>query len=361
MARNNFKLIGKIQLGKETEKFKPYKVSKSAKGWIGHRLSFGLKNITGFHNLELFAGYMEDGTSLIYCIQKKENYSDETVKLQIKWEDRNNPEIIEQVSDYNKMSIKINEEEKVYISGYDFLEDVYKLLQDENMKDKTFCITGDVEYQEYEGKVYRKLHPRHIELVSDDTKQTSLLNLELYYTKNAVATELFEDTKKYFVDTYVAQYDSELKEDVYMKEEVVIDVSKAQTPAQEKAFDIIKNRFVVEEEDKVIKLGVKAILVNGREKKQITMDDLTDEERDLIECGLATFEDLAAEYGNQINGDSISEIKVVGFGYGYNKGSQETGISPSRLSKVNDELDDMFDNDMFGDDSLEDDLLPFTN
>ena len=77
MARNNFKLIGKIQLGKETEKFKPYKVSKSAKGWIGHRLSFGLKNITGFHNLELFAGYMEDGTSLIYCIQKKENYSDE--------------------------------------------------------------------------------------------------------------------------------------------------------------------------------------------------------------------------------------------------------------------------------------------
>ena len=70
MARNNFKLIGKIQLGKETEKFKPYKVSKSAKGWIGHRLSFGLKNITGFHNLELFAGYMEDGTSSSWLCPK---------------------------------------------------------------------------------------------------------------------------------------------------------------------------------------------------------------------------------------------------------------------------------------------------
>ena len=353
MAKNTFKIVGRLQLGKETEKFKPYKVTKSAKGWLGHKLVFGIKNITGFHNVELFEGYMENGSSLVYCIKKKENYSDETQKLQIKWNDRNNKEIIESVSEYNKLTVKLGEEETKYIAGYDFLQHIYKILQDEKYKDELFIVSGDVEYQTYEGKVYRKLHPRHIELTSKDTPETSLLNLELYYTQDAVDTEMFNINKKYLVNTYVSQYNPQTKKDEYFVEKTVIDVSKAQNEKQEKGFDLIKNRFVIDE-DKVHKLGVKAILINGREKKQITMDDLTEEERDLIEYGITTLEELSAEYGNSINGDSISEIKVVGFGYGYNKGSQEVQVTPQELLGIQEEDDDYTDM-LFGND-LE---LPF--
>ncbi len=356
MARNTFKIVGKLQLGKETEKFKPYKVSKSAKGWLGHRLVFGIKNITGFHNVELFEGYMEDGSSLIYCIKKKENYSDETEKLQIEWKLRNNPDVIEQVADYNKLTIKMDDEQVTkYIAGYDFLQHIYSILQDDRYKDELFIVTGDVEYQKYEGKIYRKLHPRHIELAPKDTQEVSLLNLELYYTQDAVDTEMFDINKKYLVNTYVAQYNSQTKEDDYFSEPVVIDVSKAQTEKQEKGFNIIKNRFIVDE-DKVFKLGVKAVLINGKEKKQITMEDLTEEERDLIDCGLATLEEIAAEYGNTINGDSISEIKVVGFGYGYNKGSQETEISPEKLLGIMEGEEEEFTDILFGEEEEE---LPF--
>ena len=118
---------------------------------------------------------------------------------------------------------------------------------------------------------------------------------------------------------------------------------------------IIKNRFIVDE-DKVFKLGVKAVLINGKEKKQITMDDLTEEEKDLIDCGLATLEEIAAEYGNTINGDSISEIKVVGFGYGYNKGSQETEISPEKLLGIMEGEEQEFTDILFGEEEEE---LPF--
>lgn len=354
MARNTFKIVGKLQLGKETEKFKPYKVNKSAKGWLGHRLVFGIKNITGFHNVELFEGYMENGSSLVYCIKKKENYSDETEKLQIKWVDRNKPEIIENVSEYNKLTIKLGNEESKYIAGYDFLQHIYKILQDEKYKDELFMVTGDVEYQKYEGKTYRKLHPRHIELVPKDTQEVSLLNLELYYTQDAVDTEMFNINKKYMVNTYVAQYNPQTKEDEYFSEPTVIDVSKAQNEKQEKGFNIIKNRFIVDE-DKVLKLGVKAVLINGREKKQITIDDLTEEERDLIDCGLATLEELSAEYGNSINGDSVSEIKIVGFGYGYNKGSQETEITSQKLLGIIEEEEEEFSDMLFG----QEEELPF--
>lgn len=338
MARNNFTIIGKLQLGKETEKFKPYKVTKSAKGWLGHKLVFGLKNITGYHSLELFEGYMENGSSLVYCIQKKENYSDETVKLQIKWSDRNKQEVLDQVSDYNKCTIKIGDEKSVYIAGYDFLQHIYTILQDEKYKDELFMVTGDIEYQKYEGKVYRKLKPRHIELVSKDTQEVSFLNLELLYTRNAVDSSMFDINKKYIINTYVAQYNSTDKKDEYFSEHTIIDLSKAQNEKQEKGFNIIRNRFAIDEEE-VLKLGVKAVLINGKEKKQITLEDLTEEERDLIDCGLATLEELSAEYGNSINGDSVSEIKIVGFGHGYNKGSQQTKITPAELLGFSEEFD----------------------
>lgn len=356
MARNTFKLVGKLQMSNETEKFKPYKVTKSDKGWIGHRLSFQLKNITGYHNLELFEGYMENGSSLIYCIQKKEDFADEPVKLKIKWSDKDKQEIIDNVSEFNKMTVDLGEGNvSKYIAGYDFLQHIHNILKDEQFADKVFIVEGDVNYQSYNGKTYRKLNPKRISLAPQDVMEESTLRLELYYTEDCIDDIMYDDTKKYIINSYVAQYNSTLSENEYFLEPLVIDVSKAENEKQEKAFNIIKNRFIVNEE-KVLKLGVKAVLVNGRERRQINLSDLTDEERDLIDCGLATLEEISAEYKNTINGDTVNEIKIVGFGYGYNKGSQDTDIEVSKLLGYTDTIiDGMFDDEIITDT----DDLPF--
>ena len=221
---------------------------------------------------------------------------------------------------------------------------------------KKFKLKGDVVYQKYEGKIYRKLNPRYIELVSDETQEESILNLELYYTENAVDDQLFEDSQRYLVNTYISQYNWETKEEEYFEEPVIIDVSKATNELQQKAFNIIKNRFVINDE-KVYRLGVKAVLLNGKEKRQITMEDLTEEERDLIECGLATLDEISAEYGNSINGESVNELKVIGFAYGYNKGNQETEIEVSKLLGVN--TQDVLQDELFEEELNLDFNLPF--
>ena len=352
---NQFTFVGKLNLGKETEKFKPIKTSKSASGWLGTRVNFSLFNNTGYHNLEMFEGYFENGSSLIYCLGKDKGADNKYPKMQVKWADRLKQEIVDSVASFNKYVIEIGEVKKEFIAGYDFLQEVIAILKDEKYKEQKFKVDGDVVYNVWNGKTYRKFVPKSIVAVTSETPDESTVKLDLYYTQGAVQ-EL--QPGKYSVDAYVRQYDSTTKGEIAFKQEVFIDATKAQTEKHIKAFDLIKSRFVVTDET-FMKLGVKAVMINGRQKVDIKFEDLSDEEKDLIELGLATFEEIANEYGGTMNGDMVSEIKVVGFSYGYNRGAQKTDFTYEDFmpSDVTDEIiDDTYDNAVV--DELDDDL-PF--
>lgn len=327
---NTFTFIGKLNLGKETEKFKPIKTSKSAKGWLGTRLNFSLFNNTGYHNLEMFEGYMENGATIIYCLGKDKGSDGKLPRMQVAWKDRFNQEIIEQVAGFNKYVIELGDVKKEFLAGSDFLQELIAVLKNEAYKDTKFQIDGSVEYTRWNGKVYRKFVPRTVKTVSNEVADESTVRLDFYYTQGAI-NELTEG--KFIVSGFTRQYNSTLKAEEPFVEEVIIDTTKATNEKQLKAFQLIKNRFMVNDES-FMKLGVKTVMLNGREKIDITMEDLTDEEKELIEYGLATFEEIAREYGGTMNGDKVTEMKVVGFNYGYNKGAQLTTLTADDFEVV---------------------------
>lgn len=347
---NQFSFVGKLGLGKETEKFKPIKTSKSAKGWLGTRVNFSLFNNTGYHNLELFEGYMENGSTIVYCLGKDKGADNKLPKMQVKWADRLNQDIIDKVAGFNKFVLEIGDVKQEFLAGADFVAKVIEILKDEKYKDQKFHVEGSVVYNEWDGKIYRKFMPKTIKTVTAETPDESVVNLDMFYTNGA----LDEDTiGKYVVNGFIRQYDGTTKSEISFPQSVVIDTTKAVTEKQQKAFDLIKSRFVVTD-DTFMKMGVKTVAVNGREKVNITLEDLTDEEKELIDLGLATFDEIANEYGGTTNGDKISELKVVGFGYGYNRGAQKTDFTLEDFmsSDVTDEIMDSVVED-------DDDDLPF--
>ena len=350
-----FEFVGKISLGKETEKFKPIKTSKSAKGWLGTRLNFSMFNSTGYHNLEMFEGYMENGSTVIYCLGKDKGADNKLPKLQIKWADRFKQELIDQVVGFNKFVLELGEEKREFLAGSDFLQALIEVLKNESYKDQKFLVEGNVEYTSWNGKVYRKFVPKTVKTVPNDVPDQSIVQLDMFYGQDSLE-KITDD--KYVINGWVQQYDSTLKRQVPFKEEVVIDSSKAQTEKQKRAFELITNRFMVSDES-IMKLGVKTVMINGREKVDIKLEDLTDEERELIDIGLATFEEIASEYGGSTNGDKISEMKVIGFGRGYNKGAQKTDFTLEDFTIV-DATDEIVDttSDVV-DEVFEDDDLPF--
>ena len=116
---NTFEFVGKLSIGKESEKFKPYELTSFASGWGKGRLLFNVQSAENRHMLTVEGMYKEDGTGTIYTFTKGKVDPTTSVKtkgepLQVKWKDRNKPEIIEKVAEFKKFVIDFEKQGRRY-------------------------------------------------------------------------------------------------------------------------------------------------------------------------------------------------------------------------------------------------------
>lgn len=95
-------------------------------------------------------------------------------------------------------------------------------------------------------------------------------------------------------------------------------------------------------------------MLNGSQKVELTEDMLTDEQRENIEFGLCTLEDIVKEMGGDVYGDRVTDIVIDKLGRGYTNGSKETAYTADDMCKPHNELADEDDMDIFDED--EDDI-----
>ena len=168
---NAFELVGKLFLGKESEKFKPIEVKTSTKGWKSTRVRASLSNSTGFHNLELFEGLFENKENIIYCLGK-DKVDGRFPKMQIKWNDRFKEDVVSKVAGFNKYKLSLQDDKKEFLAGIDFVEAFINVLNDEKYKDikealkidensKILLISteGDTDPDNYRKIVWDGAHP----------------------------------------------------------------------------------------------------------------------------------------------------------------------------------------------------------
>jgi hypothetical protein len=189
--------------------------------------------------------FKEDGTGKVYTFTKGETNptTHERTKgenIQIPWKDRNKPEIIEQIAEFKKYVVDLEQygrryklenaitkhqegtltdeelkelnldaeelqqelelskkRRKEFLSEYDFTEYLYKIISSDKLKDKVFKISGNIVYKEYNGKIYKSLVPSRLYLVPSDTEQTSTGQITVFYNKESLDVGSYEATKKY--------------------------------------------------------------------------------------------------------------------------------------------------------------------
>ena len=137
MAQTTVEMTGKIMMGKETEKFKPYEERVSDSGWFMKTLKFNCISDTNRHNLQVRSGaYKDEKKAVVYTFTKKtKNDKGEEVKgksIQVKWADRLKPETLEKVAEFKKFIIDLEKPNKRY-----------KLKQLVEVKEKGQEITED--------------------------------------------------------------------------------------------------------------------------------------------------------------------------------------------------------------------------
>ena len=160
--------------------------------------------------------------------------------------------------------------------------------------------------------------------------------MKLYFVEGAVDDTCVDETGDYVINAFVDYYDQSAKMNAFAP--VSVKINKDHPKANG-----FKKRFSKAEDEEVKELGVVVDFINGAQQVDITMDMLTDEQRESIEDGLITFEELKAELGGKANGNRVTETRLIGLMKGYSNGVQDTAYKVDDLRKkpIKEETDEI--------------------
>lgn len=298
---SSFTLIGVAKVNDFTFKLDE-KSEKSS--WCYNSLNLGIDcgEKHGVVYTELMGGYGIDSENVIYAHGKKDDGSDDfDQQIQVAWDDRNNEEVLENIGDLCFLTVGLETTSKgktyykKFLSAYDAIAYINEHLEDGTVVN----VRGTLRYSVYNDNVQVRKTIQSIVLskVDDVSKygarftQTLLLNSESAALKG---DHIDKDRGVMFVDArvldYVKEIDGvEIKGQYPFKKtfEYQMDFTKPEVckKIMEKVFKIRKD---------VTQITFEGMFVEGGAVVTATLDDIPDDIKDLIECGVYTEEEALA-------------------------------------------------------------------
>ena len=198
---------------------------------------------------------------------------------------------------------------------------------------------------------YRSFVPQKIFRVPDDTEQCCTGSMKLYFAEGAVDDTCVDETGDYIINAFVDYYDQSAKMNAFAP--IAVKINK-----DHKMANGFKKRFSKAEGEEIKELGVTVDFINGAPTVDITEDMLSDEQREAIEDGMITFEELKAELGGSAFGERVTEIRLTGLMKGYSSGVQDTmyTIEDCTRKPIKDEPKQEESIDIFNDSDIDDDI-----
>ena len=369
----NFEIIATLKAAKETDAFKPFEVRDFDSGWQNTRYRFNAISGNNRFMLEIGGGkWKDDKKNRILTFSRAET-GKKPEKLEVKWEDRRNPDVIAKVAGFRIYTCNLltfderkaledeGKEDEAKKKNHQFLEKtefatlVKKVVDSDKYKDVKFRILGtvDFQYSESKGQYYRTLSVDKMYKVADDTPYKAEMTINTFYTEDAIDDESYDENKKMLFSCYTDYYFSSIKDNRFVPMTLVIS-GNGDEKAEKKALAFKKKLTTFDDEATVRKCGLVCQMIDGAEEQAITYDDLDEDTRDNIDMGLIELEDAIKALGGSMYGDRITEYRVQSLARNSAKGSEATVYTEDDLKKLpvaNDEEDEDEDVDIFDEDS----------
>lgn len=398
----NFEMTGKLSISKETEKFKPWDERKYDSGWVKRRLLFNVTCGDNRHMLSVDDGSFEDGHGDVYTFTKstvdESGNKKKGESITIPFKERLTSPKIAEVAEFKKYIFDLekpgrryglekaaerlkegrnltdeelknlgleNESEVAealekskkkrheFITKWDYAEFIKKVIDSGKYSDAKFFIRGNGEYSYSENneRVYESYVPTRIYLAADDAEENSTATVNILFNSESLDTMSADEKKKYYVNGWMMEYDNSRRGNIPVPVTVTIPLPGEDADQKAKRrVESLKHKFAVDDES-IKEYGVVVNMLNGAQKTEITEDMLTDEQRDDLECGLITMDDIRAELGGSVYGERIREYEFVKPARGFTKGRQDTVYTAEDMvirpieETLPDGVEDLFDDD----------------
>lgn len=365
----NFEIVATLKAMKDGDNFSAYEVRDFASGWQNTRYRFNAISGNNRFRLEIGGGKWNDDKKNRILTFSKAEPGKKPGKLEVKWEDRKKPEVIEQVAGFRIYTCNLltfDERKALEDEGntdeakkknHQFLEKtefatlVKKVIDSNKYTGAKFRIIGtvDFQYSAKDNQFYRTLSVDKMYKVPDDTPYKAEITMNAFYTEGAVDAESYDDTKKMLFNCYTDYYFSNVKGNRFVPMTLVIN-GNGDEKAEKKAVGFKKMFEKFDDDATVRKVGLVCDMIDGSESLAITYDDLDEDTRDNIDMGLIELEDAIRAFGGTMMGNRVTEYRVKSLARNSAKGSEPTVYTENNLyalpviEEVEEEVD-LFDGD----------------
>ena len=333
---NTFEFIGNAQISNNLDKISSLTQNKT-KTWTTLKVMMAIKeSTTNSAFLDISAGFQSDGNGKIYTVNKSGE------KMEIPFKDRLNPAYADLVADYAKYVVDLETDEDIkaeYISLSFKIMNIYKKLNDGSATDedkvnivkykedyKSLSVNRHEFISEYDfvkfvednlpqirtlrlkvrgnysvslskGKTYTSYSPKIIEVAKAEEENKLECYLDFYFDRDCLEVE--EDAL--FANGFISCRDSYAKADRFFKTQLVCRNSKF--------FEVFKG-FLTTTENTYQHLTFVCNVYSGANQKEFTYDDLTDQQKAMVDCGMATIDEYKPK-GGYVLGNNITELRLA--------------------------------------------------
>lgn len=275
-------------------------------------LNFGIKAGNSVGYVEMFG--MK--TDKIFTM------SSDNEKLEVEWENRNDPDTAKNIASYKKHFIQLEDEVKEFITEFDTIEYLENILK---KIDKPVKIVGTVEKEPYVNKsgnkiIKNKYVVQNIYLARENEKPRLQIDMDLFFTKDSVDKSDFKKERIITVDGFIRQYVRNTKQvneaigeagkEMFIPQQVVLSGAKLDFENEKdiKRWKIREKYLTVDNSKKLYHLTWRCLMISGAEEIEFDESQLTSAQLELVEAGLAKVEDFKPR--EAIMGERKNEIRL---------------------------------------------------
>lgn len=296
MAQTRFSFCGTASIPKEGAK-RPFVRTFNKDGREMRSINFGVRDsATNMGFVEAFDSQRD----------KIVSFKKDGDKVEIKWADRFDEEIISEISDMRKYTVDLGEElggRHEFLTMFDAIECLSKLLPLYNGR---VCVTGQMSKSWYKDRYIDRFNISNVYAVADDERPSRLLiTSDIYYNKECVDKTDWKESKEIAIDGYVEQYINKEEGVKFIPHRFVFNATKYKED-NEHHMKLLnyKMKYVDTKAKKMSHLLWECVLINGAEEVEFDESHLTAAQREQIELGIRTLEDFKPK------GNFLGERKI---------------------------------------------------
>lgn len=298
-----FQLIGEAKINDYTFKID----EQSASGWIYNNMNLGVD--CGNGNIvycDMMGGYSSVNDSVIYVHGKTENDNGKEVddygnRFTVDWDDRFDEDIIDQIGNQCFITVGLEKDNKgktfakKFLSAYDAIEYIKSNLEEGMI----INVKGNLKYSSYQGntQVKKEVTSVFLSKADDPSKYSATFQQTILIDKDSL-DKYDKESSSFPINAYVVDYvgkygenKQEIRQNVAFPKTFQFNISETELEKGTK----LANKLFKAKKDNVNELLVEGDIIEGQAKINITLDDVPDDIKELIELGAYTEEEALAK------------------------------------------------------------------